>query len=205
VVAHTPTGDLPLDFFFTDGNGSGTLDQASDELNIGTYVPSLPGYPAITWRVKLAAGSPVPTRPPAQGDVYQIVLHRPISADDMFVFTSRGASIDPGKASSNGEFAPYVVPNPYVGSASFEPERFAVSGRGERRIEFRGLPRSCTIRVFNVRGDLVQTLHHDGSYDGYVEWDLRTKDNLDLAPGLYVFHVESDDLGTATGKFAVVK
>ena len=46
-----------------------------------------------------------------------------------------------------------------------------------------------------MRGDLVQTLRHDGSTAGFVAWDLRTKDNLDVAPGLYVFHVEAPGSG----------
>ena len=100
---------------------------------------------------------------------------------------------------------PYVVPNPYVGSAAFEPERFAVSGRGVRRLEFRALPPSATIRIFNVRGDLVQSLRHDGSTAGFVAWDLRTKDNLDVAPGLYIFRVEAPGTDPYTGKFAVIK
>jgi len=40
---------------------------------------------------------------------------------------------------------------------------------------------------------------------GMVAWDLRTKDNLDLAPGLYIFHVDAPGVGTHVGKFAVVK
>ena len=90
-------------------------------------------------------------------------------------------------------------------AASFEPARFAISGRGERRMEFRGLPRNATIRIFTVRGTLVRTLRHDGSDAGYVAWDLRTKDNLDVAPGLYVYHVEAPGMGTHVGKFGVIK
>jgi hypothetical protein len=97
------------------------------------------------------------------------------------------------------------VPNPYVGSASFEPARFAVSGRGERRIEFRAIPINSTIRIYTVRGDLVQTLKQDGSNAGYVPWNLRSKDNLDVAPGLYIFHVDAPGVGSAKGKFALLK
>ncbi len=53
--------------------------------------------------------------------------------------------------------------------------------------------------------DVVQTLYQDGSTAGYVPWNLRTKDNLDLAPGLYVFHVDAGGLGSSIGKFAVIK
>jgi hypothetical protein len=138
------------------------------------------------------------------GDTFRLYLKRPFSADDEFVFRTRGQRVaDP--AAAGEKFEPYVVPNPYVGAASFEPERFAVSGRGERRIEFRGIPRDCLIRIYTVRGDLVQTLRHGGSNDGYVAWNLRTKDNLDLAPGLYIYHVDGGALGTRIGKFGVVK
>jgi hypothetical protein len=92
-----------------------------------------------------------------------------------------------------------------VGAASFEPERFAISGRGDRRIEFRGLPANCVVRIYTVKGDLVQTLRHEGSNDGFVAWNLRTKDNMDVAPGLYIFHVDGNEVGTHVGKFAIIK
>jgi hypothetical protein len=41
--------------------------------------------------------------------------------------------------------------------------------------------------------------------NGYLAWNLRTKDNLDLAPGLYIFHVDAPGQNAFTGKFAVVK
>jgi hypothetical protein len=38
-----------------------------------------------------------------------------------------------------------------------------------------------------------------------VPWNLRTKDNLDVAPGLYVYHVEAPGFDSFIGKFAVIK
>lgn len=38
-----------------------------------------------------------------------------------------------------------------------------------------------------------------------MPWNLRTKDNLDVAPGLYVFHVDAGGLGSSIGKFAIIK
>jgi hypothetical protein len=144
-----------------------------------------------------------PTVFPAAGDAWALKLIRPFAVEDTFEFTTAGEYVVAGAAGQ--VMTPYVVPNPYLGSASFEPERFAVSGRGERRIEFRGLPASCVIRIYNLIGELVQTLRHDGSTDGMVAWDLRTKDQLDVAPGLYIFHVDGGAAGNATGKFAIVK
>ncbi len=203
VIAHTPAGDQRLRFRFRDSDRDGTLSVTGDAIDIVTYVDYDPGVPKSTWRVALSTAGGAPSRPPRAGDVFDLYLTRPFSAEDVFTFTTSGEMIDAKDAKA--AFEPYVVPNPYVASASFEPERFAVSGRGERRLEFRGLPAECTIRVYTVRGDLVQTLRHDGSHDGYVAWDLRTRDNLDLAPGLYIFHVDGGSLGSRTGKFAVIK
>jgi hypothetical protein len=162
----------------------------------------------VAWHVELdtlGQGLRGPIQPPAAGDTFHLRLVRPLSDDDVFEFRTRGARFDAVAAAAEAVEKPYVVPNPYVGAASFEPERFAISGRGERRIEFRAVPRGATIRIYTVRGDLVQTLRQDGSNAGFVAWDLRTKDNLDVAPGLYVFHVESPGLGEHVGKFAIIK
>lgn len=207
VYAVSPSGDIPLDFQFYDPDLNGTLSRADEYIVILTYDTPPASRFDITWQVKLdtlGQGARGPIVPPAAGDVYDLVVTRPLGPDDVFVFSTSAQTID-AAAVAAGSLEPYVVPNPYVGAASFEPERFAVSGRGERRIEFRGLPANSVIRIYTVRGHLVQTLRHDGTIDGTVPWNLRTKDNLDLAPGLYVFHVEAPGAGTHTGKFAVIK
>jgi hypothetical protein len=122
---------------------------------------------------------------------------------DEFVFTTTGNKVA-GNATNVANDV-YVVPNPYLGAASFEPSRFATSGRGERRIEFRGVPQNAVVRIYTVKGELVQTLRQDGSLDSMVPWDLRTKDNLDIAPGLYIFQCEAPGASATVGKFAVVK
>jgi hypothetical protein len=201
VIAHEPSGDVRMRCRFRDQDLNGTLSHANDIFDVVTWASATDS--AATWRFVLDTSGGLPTRPPAAGDVFELRPTRPLGVGDAFVFEARGDLIDPGKAKA--EFTPYVVPNPYVGSASFEPERFADSGRGERRIEFRGLPSRSTIRIYTVRGDLVQTLRHDGSDDGFVAWNLRTKDNLDVAPGLYIFHVDGGSTGEKIGKFAVIK
>jgi hypothetical protein len=203
VVAHAPSGDVDMDFRFNDLDADGTLSRASEFVDVVTYDPKQPGIPWLTWRFAFDSTTPTPITAPRQGDVFDLIVTHPVSSDDVFVFRSNAERVDESLARE--QFHVYVVPNPYVGSASFEPQRFADSGRGERRIEFRGLPARCTIRVYNVRGDLVQTLRHDGSKDGFVAWDLRTKDNLDVAAGLYIYHVDADAIGKSVGKFAVIK
>ncbi len=202
VIAHTPEGDRQLDCRFRDLDGDFTLSKADEAIDVLTYRADDPDTPEVTWRFEIDGVDGEPTVAPGAGDAFELTLVRPFSADDAFVFTTTGATVG---STAGGKLQPYVVPNPYMASASFEPERFAVSGRGERRIEFRGLPARCTIRIYNLLGELVQTLRHDGSDEGVVAWDLRTKDLLDVAPGLYIFHVDGGTAGTATGKFAIVK
>lgn len=208
VIAHSPGGDRQLNFRFQDEDNSGTLNRTDERITIVTYADATPALVADTWRAELdtlgqAARGPID--PPGAGDTYDLRLLLPLGADDVFVFTTRSATINESLAREQFREDPYVVPNPYVSSASFEPGRFAVSGRGDRRLEFRGLPATCSIRIFTVHGDLVQTLRHEGSDDGYIPWDLRTKDNLDVAPGLFLFHVDAGPLGTTVGKFAIIK
>lgn len=205
VIAHTPTGDRPLKFGFRDENGDGTLSTATEEINIGGRALADTGRVEAVWRLKLASPLPASLRPPTLGDRYELRLSRPLSVEDIYTFTTHGEHVDANQVSLDFSKVPYVVPNPYIGAASFEPERFGVKGRGLRRIEFRGLPQHCTIRIYTVLGDLVQTLEHDGSTDGMIPWDLRTKDNLDVAPGLYIYHVDGGPLGESTGKFAIIK
>ncbi len=206
-VAHGLDEDLGLDFRFRDLDGDGTLSDPGEYIDLVTYTEEMPTVPWVTWRLQLDPDTPFvgdSLVPPGAGDVLEVRLVRPYGAEDLLTFETRGERIDGEKEREEG-FDPYVVPNPYVASASFEPERYAISGRGERRIEFRGLPRNCTVRIYTVAGELVRTLRHDGSDDGFVAWDLRTKNNLDVAPGLYVYHVDAGELGAKRGKFAIIK
>jgi hypothetical protein len=207
-VSHDTGGDIRLKTVLFDTNNDSTLSVPGEYIDVITYLPEDPTRPKQTWRVKMdTAGQYLRGLlvPPQPGDIYHAVVRRPYGEGDVFAFVTHERRIDPQRATAQFSNEPYVVPNPYVGFASFEPERFAVSGRGERRIEFRGLPANCTIRVYTVKGELVKTLVHDGSVDGIVPWNLRSADNLDVAPGLYVFHVDAGELGTKIGKFALIK
>ncbi len=222
VFARLDNGDsLRLPFRFRDWNNDGTVDSVRVTISGSdtTYVPefieamgpveNVRNDSLVTWRLEL---DPLGPRgrpgivPPRDGDVYDLRIIRPLNDSDLFAFTTGAEHLDPARAAVEAkERRPYVVPNPYVGSASFEAARYADSGRGERRIEFRDLPFGATVRIYTVRGDLVRTLRQGGSLDGMVPWDLRTKDNLDAAPGLYLFHVEAPGTDEFTGKFAVIK
>jgi hypothetical protein len=99
------------------------------------------------------------------------------------------------------------VPNPYIVANSFEALNPYADGRGPREIHFTHLPAVCTIKIFNMRGQLVRTLEHNtpSASNGTEIWDVRSKDNLDVAYGVYIFHVDAGKVGQKIGKFAIVK
>lgn len=210
VIAKTLNGDQKLKFRYRDENnsGSGTLDALGDYIEILTAETETPTQYRATWRIEVdtAGLSGTLIIPPTINDKYELRLLFPYSTEDKFTFLTKGQYIDPNLAKEQFETNPYVVPNPYVGAASFEPQRFAVSGRGERKIEFRNLPANCTVRIYTVTGELVETLKHDGNInEGIVAWDLRNSSNLEVAPGLYIYHVDGAEVGTFVGKFAIIK
>ncbi len=205
IFAHTIDGDMQMRFRVRDLNNDGLPDSTNEYVEVWTFLNGDSLHPQATWRFSFDNSTPSPRIRPKGGDVYDLNLKIPASTDDIFTFTTGAQHVDPVRAVVDWSQKPYVVPNPYIASASFEPQIYNAAGRGDRRLEFRAIPTGGVVRIYTVHGDLVRTLRQDGSTAGYVPWDLRTKDNLDVAPGLYVFHVEAPGLGTYIGKFAVIK
>lgn len=143
--------------------------------------------------------------PPQPGDIFQFKTTKPFRNGEVFEFTVRAQQFSREKAKNELDRIA-VVPNPYVIAASWEPPNRFKFGRGERRISFIHLPPKCTIRIYTVRGQLVDTIEHDSDIDDGAEtWDLVSKDGMDIAYGLYIFHVEAPGIGTKIGKFAIIK
>ena len=76
----------------------------------------------------------------------------------------------------------------------------------QRQLHFTHLPQECTIRIFNVAGQLVQTLNVSNSFNtSRFIWDMRDKNGREIPYGVYIFHVEAPGIGEKVGKFAVIK
>ena len=59
-----------------------------------------------------------------------------------------------------------TVPNPYFNRSLYEQNQF------ERRVKFINLPGRCTVRIFNLAGDLIRTLEKTDATTSILEWDL---------------------------------
>ena len=139
-------------------------------------------------------------------DVLYISTSKPFNNSDTFYFETLEPFIDNNLASS--ELSDIrVVPNPYIAATKFESPLppGVTSGRGERKIEFQNLPYDASVKIFTSRGQHIKTLYHSGDiHSGTVSWDLKTKENLDIAYGVYFYVVESD-VGSKKGKIAIIK
>ena len=158
----------------------------------------------VTWGVSFF-GNDTTAHKPTEGDTLRLTTTRPFGSTDTFHFTSEGPKIDDKLAAATLDRIK-VVPNPYVAASRWEPKNPFNTGRGPRELHFTHLPVKCTIRIYTVQGELVDVIEHESTFDdGTAEWDMLTKDNLDIAYGVYVYHIEVPGLGQKVGKFAVIK
>lgn len=112
-----------------------------------------------------------------------------------------------------------VVPNPYYGSSSYETSRL------DNRVRITNLPNKCTIKIYSLNGTLIRIIKRDvtgleneytkpafgdapaaaSSSSGndinkskrtpYVDWDLKNQNNIAVASGLYIFHIDVPEVG----------
>jgi len=157
----------------------------------------------ITWSVGLKWDSL--SRQPQAGDTLTVVLSKIFRSSDVFEFTTRSERVDTSKAKNELDKIK-VVPNPYVAVATWEEKNPYTSGRGPREIHFNHLPGICTIRIYNVAGQLIATIEkNDGMRNGTAKWDLLTRDHLNASYGVYIYHVDAPGIGEKIGKLAIVK
>ncbi|MEM1054502.1 MAG: hypothetical protein AAGI52_03170 [Bacteroidota bacterium] len=195
-----------------DINGTGVND--SDRIFLLENIPG-DGRDGLapTWELLLDV-SQASRRLPQPGDTGSVITVKPFLAGDVFEFTVNAPQFDAELATSALDRV-RVVPNPYRGASQFETANPFPTGRGERQIRFTNLPPRATVRIFTASGRLVKTLQMDqGSNDsitpdmllnGSIGWDLLNESNLEVAYGVYLFHVDAPGVGETTGTFAIIK
>ena len=201
----------PIEFGFIEQDGNDGVFSAYTETNRSDQIIFLEKnsadslVPGFVFSCIPFSEQDSTARNPAAGDIFTIKTLRPFLSHDVFEFTTKAPYIDHTMAADQLDKI-RVVPNPYIVTNSWEPKNLYLSGRGERRLHFIHLPQSCTIRIFNIRGILVREIEHFSDIlDGTCVWDMLTKDRLDIAYGIYIYHIDAGELGEKIGKFAVIK
>ena len=115
----------------------------------------------------------------------------------------------PGPVSIANGWDVFVAPNPFVEG---DPARSFGSPTPDK-IEFRNLPEAAVLKIFSISGDLIRTIKHGpddaGNLFGSLAWDQRTDSGLRVAPGLYIYVVESETPGLegkrTRGKLMIIR
>lgn len=159
----------------------------------------------FTWMFYLGSVPDSSQKIPAAGDTATIIIKKPFLLSDVFRFVASEEHINKAQAKIDIDNIK-VVPNPYIAKAAWEPKNPYNSGRGPRSIHFTHLPANCTIRIFTISGELVDTIKHESPCEnGTAYWDMLTKDNLSISYGVYIYHIDAPGVGEKIGKFAVIK
>lgn len=103
-----------------------------------------------------------------------------------------------------------VVPNPYVVYSAYQ------TSAAEGQLLFTNLPSRGTLRIYTLAAQFVQQIDWEAADlqgDGDLFWDMRTREGIDIASGLYIWVVTApsnpNDPGSAPlvarGKFVVIR
>jgi hypothetical protein len=130
------------------------------------------------------------------GSLIRIVWGRASTNNDYFEFVPAAEQFSNAKG-KDGLKDIRVVPNPYFAKSSYELDQF------HHVVKFSNLPRKCTIRIFNLSGDLVRKLEKTDQNTSVLEWDLYNEAEIPVASGFYVYHVDAPGIGSTFGKMAV--
>jgi hypothetical protein len=89
-----------------------------------------------------------------------------------------------------------IVPNPYYGGHSQETSPF------DRFIKFMNLPKTVTIYIYSLNGNLVRQLSKDNN-ETTLNWDILNTDRIPIASGIYIAYIDAPGIGTKTMKIAL--
>jgi len=123
-----------------------------------------------------------------------------------FIENSRGTTIHdpnfvtviPGFPAAQSLDNINVVPNPYIVRSGYNESEYI------RKLLFSGLPQNSSVTIFTVTGEKVNSFTHTDATTGNEFWNLRSVNNQEVAPGLYIYVVEWEGK-KHIGKFAVVR
>ncbi|MBU1098471.1 MAG: hypothetical protein KKB34_18485 [Bacteroidetes bacterium] len=135
---------------------------------------------------------------PAEGTVVRFRSYKPLESGDEFTITMPKANLNDKVAAKDRIDKIGVFPNPYLGAHNLELSKY------NRYVRFYGLPRTASIRIFTLSGVFIQKMDKDS--DGqFVDWNLKNKDGLPVASGMYIAYIDLPGIGTKVLKIAIIQ
>ena len=192
-----------MDMVVYDINSNGVYDKYEDKVLVGGMNDN--GRWAGTVFVidfNLASSATYPR----SDDIFRVKFSRPFWKDDFIEFTvNTYEGINEDSLSKTMDEIK-VVPNPYVATNVMEP---AVSNQflnQRRQLMFTNIPAKAVLKIFTISGILIREIKINNSPErGIVHWDMLTKEGLEIAAGMYLYHIEAETGEEKIGKFAVIK
>ena len=148
---------------------------------------------------------------PQPGSRYSISWNRNFWSTDTFKFVVDSMNVVSSENLKNDLDNIRVVPNPYVGTNAMEQAVINPFLNQPRKIMFANVPSNCVITIFTPSGVKVKTINKNDSSAGMVHWDLLNEEGLEIAAGMYLYHVQPQFADKSlnkyehVGKFAVIK
>jgi hypothetical protein len=161
----------------------------------GLQLPLADGAVPVMW--ELNANLRAATDVIDDGDKFTFLWANPATPNDQYLVNTSALVRGNTALATTKLDKVRVVPNPYYNHSRYELNQF------NRIIRFMNLPETCTIRIFNLAGDLVRTLHKTDITNSVVNWDLLTENGLPVGSGVYVFHIDAGSVGTKFGRLVV--
>lgn len=192
-----------MDVVVHDVNGNDSVDWFEDRFFVGAPAGSRWRATAFVIDFQLA----VEATYPQSGDVYQVDWKRPFFETDTIRFSINSDNEIDTDSLKRGMDKIKVVPNPYVMTNMMETQVSNPFLNQRRRLMFTHIPANCNIKIFTVSGIFVdEIIVSNTPENGIIHWDMLTRENLEIAAGMYIYHIESEMTGDSKlGKFAVIK
>jgi hypothetical protein len=113
----------------------------------------------------------------------------------------KSTQVDP-KALASGAAKISVRPNPYKKKAFFD----SPIDPFDHKIIFYNLPSHAKITILDVSGQIVKEIPFESNdpNNGSAFWDLFSKDGIEVASGLYIYHVAYEG-GQHVGYFSILR
>jgi hypothetical protein len=199
-----PDGNERMDIAIWDLNSSGAYEQDQDQLLVGV-LNNRDRWVGTLFSLDFSGVSgDLPT-----SGTYRIDFNRPFYYTDSVTFSVNMNEQVSKVVLENALENIKVVPNPYISTNLFEPALppglYEYNQR--RRLMFTHVPAKCTIKIFTVSGVFIDEIQVDNEpQNGIVHWDMLTREGLELAAGVYLYHVKDHLTGKEKlGKIAILK
>jgi hypothetical protein len=94
-----------------------------------------------------------------------------------------------------------VTPNPYKRTALNDVR----SDPSSHFVTFLNMPEDFTLTIMDVTGQIIFQETAQGATNGQFKWDLFSKDGVEVASGLYIYHIQYGDGRETTGHLAILR